>query len=175
MRRLAVVPALLALVLALPALATDRESTQTAPRLEGAWRVSGTFSAVENVTNRRAGQAFRESWRFAPRCRRGPCAVELRRAGRTILLRRSGATYAGRRSYVGAFFCDGTRYPKGTLYVESWTLRIRRSGPGTRGRRATSISGTGATVGRSRRDLPCARVVSLEKVEFTAVPRQGKR
>jgi hypothetical protein len=107
-----------------------------------------------------------------PRCRSGPCDVVLRRTGRKplALLRRTASTYTGKQSFTGAFFCNGRTYASGTTYVESWTVRIRRSGPGPLGRHALRIGGVGATVGRSSAALPCAPVVSRERVELNGVP-----
>jgi hypothetical protein len=163
----------LAFLLVTPALALGvRENAHQGARLEGRWKVSGVFTVVRNVTDRNVGDRFQETWRFRPRCRRGTCTVELGR-GRRVVLDRTAATYAGKNTFTGAFFCNGKTYPKGTKYVESWTVRVTRTGPGPRGRRATRITGVGATVGRSSRELPCARVVSLEGVEFDGRPLLG--
>jgi hypothetical protein len=154
------------------ALAAAGHASQTAPRLESSWSVALVFRAADGVADREVGQRVTETWAFRPRCARGACAVQLRRAGRTLLLRRSGATYSGKGSYRGALFCGGMTYPQGTAYVESWTVRITRTAQGPRGRRAVAIAGTGSTVGRSADDLPCDVVVSRERVELTGKPRR---
>lgn len=161
----------IAVALLLPQLApaSQRGTRQAAPRLEGPWTISLVYTVAEGLQDRRVGQKVTERWVVRPRCKSGPCAVDLQRAGRRLLLCRSGSTYRGTGSFTGAFFCNGQTYSTGTTYVESWTVRVRRSGPGARGRRALAIAGVGATVGRSGGDLPCAPVVSRERVEFSGV------
>jgi hypothetical protein len=124
------------------------------------------FVVAEGLGDRTVGQRVVERWAFRPRCAKGACAVELRRAGRTLVLRRSGSRYRGTRSFKGAFFCNGRTYARGTTFVETWTVHVLRSGPGLRGRRALAIDGVGATVGRSSDALPCPTVVSREGVKL---------
>jgi hypothetical protein len=159
------------LVVLVLAPASAGKTVQTAPRLEGKWSVSIVFTAAVGLKDRKAGQKVTETWVMRPRCRTGPCDVVLRRTGRKplSLLRRTVSTYTGKQSFTGTFFCNGRTYASGTTYVESWTVRIVRSGPGPRGRHALRIAGVGATVGRSSDALPCAPVVSSERVEFTGV------
>ena len=152
--------------------ASPGETIQAAPRLDGTWSVSIVFTTAVGLKDRSVGQRVTETWAMRPRCRSGPCDVVLRRTGRKplALLRRPASTYTGKQSFTGTFFCGNRAYASGTTYVESWTVRILRSGPGPRGRQALRIGGVGATVGRSSAALPCAPVVSRERVEFTGVP-----
>jgi hypothetical protein len=166
MRRVGVVSACL---LALSATAASAPAGP-APRLEGTWTVSMRFTVAEGLRDRRVGQRVVETWILRPRCSRGPCDVGLLRAGRTITLSRVGSTYRGTTSFPGAVTCNGRTYPKGTLYVESWVVRVPKSTPGARGARAVRIAGVGVTVGRSRDALPCPPIVSREAVVLSGVP-----
>jgi hypothetical protein len=141
-----------------------------AARLEGTWRVSLVFTVAQGLANRKVADRVSETWRFRPRCRKGACAVELRRGARPLVLRLRGSTYHGTRAFEGAFFCDGKTYERGAVYVESWSIRVVRSKPGARGRTATRIAGVGATVGRSKDGVPCAPVSSRERVELKGAP-----
>lgn len=140
---------------------------QSAPRLEGTWSATMRFTVAEGLRDRRVGQRVVETWRFRPSCERGACDVVLRRAGRAVRLRRDGSTYRGRATFAGSVTCNDQTFPTGTVYVETWTVRIVKS----RGRRATRIAGTGVTTGRSRTTLPCAQVSSREVVALTASRR----
>lgn len=138
--------------------------TGVAPRLQGAWKVTGRFVLVENLFDRRVGDRVNERWSFRPRCRTGPCAVVLRRNGRSTLLRRTGSTYRGTERFTGAFRCGNRTYPRGTAYVAQWVIRVTRSR--RRGGQAMAVrfSGAGATVGRSTLGPPCPTIVSKEGV-----------
>jgi hypothetical protein len=162
----------LALASLWPVTAAGQTTGTAAPRLEGPWSVVLVFKVADGLHDREVGQRVTETWRFRPRCSRGACAVELRRHGRSVLLRRSGRVYSGTRTYRGPFFCGGLTYPRATTYVENWTVRVTRGGPGANGRRALAIAGTGGTVGQSAENLPCAPVVSRERVELTGSPRR---
>jgi hypothetical protein len=165
--------AVAALSLLGPMAAGAAPEQRASPRLEGTWSVKVVYKVADGLVDRTVGERVSETWSFRPRCARDACAVELRRAGRPLLLRRLGAMYSGRGSFRGSFFCDGRTYPKGTAYVEEWTVRVTKSGPGPRGRRALAISGVGVTAGRSAADLPCPVVVSQEGVAFTGRVRKS--
>lgn len=155
----------------LTAAATATEAGR-APRLEGRWTVSMRFTVAEGLRDRRVGERVVETWILRPRCARGPCNVVLHRAGRAIRLVRTNSTYRGTASFVGSVTCNGRTYPKGTVYVESWVVRVVKAASGTRGPRAVRIRGVGATVGRSRDSLPCETIVSREGVELAGVLRR---
>jgi hypothetical protein len=169
-RRVALAVAVMLLAVTVVGSVAFGGPARPAPRLEGAWKVSLTFTAAEHVVDRQVGQETVESWMIRPQCKEGACNAVLHRGNRRLLLRRAGTRYTGKGSFTGPFFCKGRTYPRGTAYVETWTVRVRRGGPGPRGRRAIDIAGVGATVGRSQGDLPCVEVVSLEGVEFRGVP-----
>ncbi len=168
--RSSLVVIILTLALFVPKLAPASPSAAPAPRLESTWKVSMVFTVAQGLRDREVGQRVSETWVLLPRCGNGPCNVELRRAGRKLLLRQAGTTYTGKGSFTGPFSCNGQTHANGTTYVESWTVRVRKSGPGQRGRRALKISGIGATVGRSGGSLPCDVVVSRERVELSGLP-----
>jgi hypothetical protein len=142
---------------------------QVAPRLEGAWRVTGRFVLVENLFDRRVGDRVNERWSFRPRCRTGPCDVVLRRNGRSTVLRRTRSTYRGTERFTGAFRCGNRTYPRGTAYVAQWVIRVTRSRRSGGQVLAVRFSGAGATVGRSTVGPPCPTIVSKEGVTVSGV------
>lgn len=154
-----------ALVTALASIAPAADASDPV-RLEGRWKVSLRFVVAVGLRDRAVGQRVSETWFFRPRCRQGACTVELRRAGRSLLLRRSAIGYHGARSFRGAFVCNGQTDATGTTYTETWTVRVRTSAAGPRGRRALMIAGVGETTGVSASSLPCAGVKSRERVQL---------
>ena len=151
-------------------VATLVAAVAPAPRLDGRWTVTLSYTVAEGLRDRAVGDRFVETWTFRPQCRTGPCRVVLHRAGRAIRLQRNGSTYRGRSSFEGSTTCNGRTYEGGAVYVERWLVRVTASASRPRGRRAVRIAGLGDTFGRSKDTLPCAHVVSHERVALRGAP-----
>jgi hypothetical protein len=110
-------------------------------RLDGSFMMRMRYT-LENYTNRKVGDRFRESWRFTPRCDTGPCSVGLRtnRGGEhRARLTRAGAAYVGSGTDT-LFSCDKVR---GTEKF-SVSLHVTRARFVDGEWVATSVSGTTA-------------------------------
>lgn len=145
-------------------------SAAVAPRLDGAWNVTGRYVVAENLRDRNVGDTFTERWTFSRRCKGSVCDVRLRRFGRTIVLTRTRNSWTGTERFTGRFYCGDRVYPAGTDYVAQWTVVATRTALRSGRPVVTRFRGVGATIGRSRDGIPCARVTSREGVTFTAAP-----
>jgi hypothetical protein len=169
--RRALVAAITAAVLMVPAAAAAAVPSFPHARLQGSFQLAGHVTAAHAVRGEHVGQTVARVWSFNSTCPKGQCAqVGLVRsraaASDSLMLHRTGpGRYSGNGSFFLPLSCAGRVYPQGEKVPFTIKVRITLAVPFGSESVATRVSATYVNRRRFNR-TPCVAALGHDAASY---------